>query len=841
MSEEVVKIVIDDSDVTAAFEKMSEQFEELNETSEELSENLDNAFKPRSVNAYKTALDKNAKALQENDNQAKKADKSLTTFNKSTGRGVSLLSRFTGVGGRAARSLGGLAFAMGSTPFGSFAAAAAAATAAYSFFSDKLGANNAEIIAKNKELQDSINSLTTDLKDKFQEGKILAIDLKPISEAEKRLLKIGVVQENIGSANLKNREAIKEADILEGLIIDKAYKTETERLEIEKQIVENKLLRQSIAADIANSETKILQIQKEGKDAAKQAAEERKKAEIDVQNLFDSLIRNEQEKRILALKKEAAERDKQANEKIKGEEKLNTFLKQSAIILEQDIAQVKKEFADAELAARRALLTQFVIDEEQAAKVAAQNAFDAREIQIQEVAKTDQEKAVLQKQNLEKLNAELLEIEADFAKQRADKQLAQEQELFSIKQAAFESDVKRQTAVLETQLEIDRQQFAQESKTEEEITAFKEGQDNKRLESELNFQIARLQLIRDFNKEITKEEAAALDAQIAQLQAQLQGVGTEITSKQAQKGKGLAGLLGISEDTDSDIKAVQGALEQVTQAVSDAVAERVAALQKEVDFRNQRVEELQNDLANELKLNELGKASNIKLVQDQLAKEKAERDKAEKDKKEAAEAQFAIDTALQASNLVTSISALYSSLSGLPFGIGVALATALSAVMIGAFVASKAQASQAAGFAEGGYTGHGGKFEESKAVGERPYTYHKGEYVVPADKVKEYGLENVPVSALDNVLGEHFTDSIPSVSNLRIKNKSIATSLKSNLEHAKREQAKNIEIGIQKAFDSQNGILRETLKAIKEIPEVVPLGGSTKVTKGNNIKIYKHK
>ena len=58
----------------------------------------------------------------------------------------------------------------------------------------------------------------------------------------------------------------------------------------------------------------------------------------------------------------------------------------------------------------------------------------------------------------------------------------------------------------------------------------------------------------------------------------------------------LGDLLGLSKDTQADIKAVQGALEQVTAEISKAVAERVAILQKEVDFRNQRISEIQADL-----------------------------------------------------------------------------------------------------------------------------------------------------------------------------------------------------------------------------------------------------
>ena len=60
------------------------------------------------------------------------------------------------------------------------------------------------------------------------------------------------------------------------------------------------------------------------------------------------------------------------------------------------------------------------------------------------------------------------------------------------------------------------------------------------------------------------------------------------------------------------MQAVQGALKQVTGEISKAVAERIATLDKEIDFRNQRISEIQKDLENEIKLNELGKASNIK-------------------------------------------------------------------------------------------------------------------------------------------------------------------------------------------------------------------------------------
>jgi hypothetical protein len=274
-------------------------------------------------------------------------------------------------------------------------------------------------------------------------------------------------------------------------------------------------------------------------------------------------------------------------------------------------------------------------------------------------------------------------------------------------------------------------------------------------------------------------------------------------------------------------------LEQVTQAVSDAVAQQIAALQKEVDFRNQRIDDLQNNLNTELQLNALGKASNIKGIQEQLRAEKQALDKAQADKEEAAKAQFAIDTALQASNLITSISALYSSLSGLPFGIGVAIATALSAVMIGSFIASKATAANAAGFAEGGYTGRGGKYEVAGDV-------HKGEYVMDSEKTKQYGLENVPMSQVDSVLASHFaSEDIPSGEAVRLKNKSISKTYDNHKQAERNRQFKAMETATANAINGQNKILESINKGIENMPIVIPLSDDkVLIRKGKDNHIY---
>ena len=706
MAEEI-KIVItaDESGAIQSFNNVEESAESLDKTASGISNSLNKAFSgTKNVEQYGQAVNNTSTTLNKADKATKKATGSLGKFTRGASRGVSALSRFSGVGGKAVRSLSGVGLALAGTPFGAFAVAAAAATAAYSFFSEKLIGDSEAIREENERLTKSLADLNLQLEQGFAQGRLLAIEAQDISETEKNIQKVNVLLEEQGKLiglQVDNFNALTDA---ENKLLAAATKSANERLAAEEAVAQAKLDANKNALEQANIEAKIAQLRKANDDAAKKAAEDRRKAEIETQKLFDSLIRDELEKREAALQSQAEARDRRAKEIIRSTEQLNAFLLQSQKVLNEDLEKLRTEFNDAELKARQSLLAQLVNDEEQIAINAATAAAQARAKEIDALAKDEAEKAQLLKDNETKLQTDLSAITAQFAQKRKEEQITQDQELLSLKQAAFEADVQRQLAELDTIEEIERQTFAETARTEEEITAFKKMQADERLREELNFQIKRLELVKEFNKQISTEERAALDSQIQALQTRLQGVGSEIrTAAQdgAQQGDGLFGLLGISSDTQQNIQAVQGALEQVTAEVSKAVAQRIALLQEEIDFRSERIGELQKDLSNEIALNEAGKASNIANVQDQLDQEKAARAKAEREKKEAAKAQFAIDTALQASNLITAISGLYSSLSGLPFGIGVALATALSGVLIGTFIASKTQAANAAGFYEG--------------------------------------------------------------------------------------------------------------------------------------------
>ena len=840
----VVKFIVDDSGLLASFADIAEQTEELDDAMGDLSENIDDAFKPRSVQNLGKEVKKTTKEVDKIDKSVKKTSVSMAQMNRTGGRGISMLSRFGGVGGKATRALGGLSFALASSPFGAFALASAAAAAAYSFFADKLGLNNDEIIEKNEELRKSIAELESDVSSRFREGKLLSVDLEDITDAEKELKKIFLLEDARGKQNNKTQAAqdvfLKaETKIKQGL-----FDSTTEKLELEKQVLEFQLIAQKSAVEELNITNKITQLKQAGEERTKKAISDRIKAEADASKLFEGLIRNELQIRLTALDNEAKAREKRFNTLGQGASKEKAFLAESQKVLLQDRADVTAEFAAAELKARQGLLAQFIIDEEKAAIETAKIDKDNRALQIEVIAKDGEEKAALTIQNEEKLQADLDAITKKFADKRRDENIKEETEIFNIKSAAFEADIMRQIAELETKLELDRQAKTGILTSEEEITAFKESQADERLSAELSFQIARLKLVRDFNKQITDEEKASLNAQISSLEAQLQGVGTRFKKSVKEKDKqSLGDLMGLSDDTQSDISAVQGALEQVTAEISKAVAARIEILQKEIDFRTQRISEIQSDLANEIELNKLGKASNIKQLQEQLAAEKAARAKAEEDQKAAAQAQFAIDTALQASNLITAISALYSSLSGLPFGIGVALATVLSGVMIGAFVASKASAASAAGFAEGGqygYTGDGAKYETSNKLGNKPYDYHRGEYILDAETTRELGLDGLPMNeARNKLLGEHKSD-MPSSSAASQKNKRINNQINANSKLSKSERMQALSDGFKSAIEGQSSILKGILTATENAPIVFDMGnGKYLIERGKNKKEIK--
>lgn len=752
----VVRITADDSELVASLNNISEQAEGLNSTIGNVSNNIEDSFDGSSVDNFRESTKKAKKGVDNLEKTTKKGTRSFSKFTRGAGRGVSALSRFGGGAFRSAGRLGGFAAMLAGTPFGPFALLAAGATAALSLFS-----KSTDDTAKNlKELNKGIRELNKQKAEVELQSKILEIEQSKSSEISKQFQKRKLIEQSISSSK-KEIQNLNEIENLLNIAISANQKGTEQRAKDEKALA-------GIQVERAETELRLLKLEQDrSKNIAavkKLRADQktaREKAAAEAQKLTDSLISDELQKQLNALDVQAKEREKKfkqsqiiqfGNTKT-ATEKTNAFILQSQKVLEEDKAALRQQFAEAETLASQAIFAE-----------------------------------------------------------RAQKELESEEEF-------LESEQRFAQAQLEIKLENKRQIFAQTKQSEEAITAFEADQKKQREELEIKFQIRKLELIKNFDQKISKERKKAIDEEIKELKTRANGLGVVIqkeVDETAPEPKTLGDLLGIPKKTQKDIKAVQGALEQVTNEISKAVAERVAILQKEVDFRNQRISEIQADLANEIELNKIGKASNIKEAQEQLEAEKTLRDKAESEKKKAAEAQFAIDTALQASNLITAISSLYASLSGVGFGAGVAIATALSAALLATFIASKAQAASAVGFAEGGYTGDGAKFEAAGVV-------HKGEFVVDKETTQKLGLRNKSMSDFEGVIGEHFSD-MPTAQTIGKKNKKITSRLNTQIRQQKEQVLLSYERGIQNALNGQNSILKGILKATESAPIVFPLG-----------------
>jgi hypothetical protein len=190
---------------------------------------------------------------------------------------------------------------------------------------------------------------------------------------------------------------------------------------------------------------------------------------------------------------------------------------------------------------------------------------------------------------------------------------------------------------------------------------------------------------------------------------------------------------------ENDNERTRAALDQVASTVVSSLANITAAEEQaaanRVAVSNQLITELTGQLAAQIQLNAAGSASNIKGLQDQIAAEKQARREALDDQRKAAKEKVLIDTLTQASSITTAAAEVFATFAALgPFGViaGIAATT----LLVGSFVAAKAQAYAAAGnigsgFFKGGYTGGDSKYEERGVV-------HGQEFVHTAEKTVRY-------------------------------------------------------------------------------------------------------
>lgn len=205
----------------------------------------------------------------------------------------------------------------------------------------------------------------------------------------------------------------------------------------------------------------------------------------------------------------------------------------------------------------------------------------------------------------------------------------------------------------------------------------------------------------------------------------------------------LTSLFNIDDPAEAEklINALDQLGDQLFNVLEQQVNRTLEANQKEIDSSKDKQAELLkerdvlvNKLSTEAALKDQGFANDTNRVNAEIARKDAEiaaekRREAEllEERKKAQKVKLAIDSAAQVSNIITAGSTLFAegAFKG-PAGIIAASATIIG--MLAAMAALRAQIkAQSEGFANGGYTGDGGKYSEAGVV-------HRGEYVITKEK-----------------------------------------------------------------------------------------------------------
>lgn len=168
-------------------------------------------------------------------------------------------------------------------------------------------------------------------------------------------------------------------------------------------------------------------------------------------------------------------------------------------------------------------------------------------------------------------------------------------------------------------------------------------------------------------------------------------------------------FLGMRNLSDDERQGITGGVQTMLDSFSSITDGIIANYDRQIAKRQENlrsiqkeIDTLESELEREKSLQEQGYAANVTMVQkalDQKKKQQQEEIKREeeiqKKREKVQKAQMAADTAVQSVNLITASTSIFESFAKIPFGIGIPLAIATIALMLGAFASAKMKANKA--------------------------------------------------------------------------------------------------------------------------------------------------
>lgn len=193
----------------------------------------------------------------------------------------------------------------------------------------------------------------------------------------------------------------------------------------------------------------------------------------------------------------------------------------------------------------------------------------------------------------------------------------------------------------------------------------------------------------------SKTQIEEAEQMITNLDKELKKLPTGINEVLAEIGEyGIGGtILKHLGFDDEAVDAMSTAIDQIKDSISSLIDAWVDAADAAVEAANKQVDAAQKVLDAEIEARNNGYANQVVTAQKELELARKNQNAAIKEKQKAQKAQLALDTATQASSLVTASAQIWAALSGVKV-IGPALAIAAIATMWGSFIDARARASQ---------------------------------------------------------------------------------------------------------------------------------------------------
>ncbi len=299
-------------------------------------------------------------------------------------------------------------------------------------------------------------------------------------------------------------------------------------------------------------------------------------------------------------------------------------------------------------------------------------------IQLQIAVEKDgtQEMLALRIANIEKQRD--IEIEQNKMK---DEKVRQSEEAI---RAKYDAKVLKETADFNNKIaqrdlkasqDLAQAEFDQLDRNERQKTLFRLEQEKKRLQKVL-------ELNKTATEKMTETEIAAIKATIAAIDKEKDRLGYN----------NLFELLGISLD-DKQQDALNTAFNSIKENIGSIIDSWQKAADAAVSAADAQVESAQKMLDAEIEARNAGYANEVATAQKELDLAKKNQAAALKEQERAQKAQLALDTATQASSLITATANIWKAFSGAG-AVGIALAAIATATMWGSFLAAKIKAVQ---------------------------------------------------------------------------------------------------------------------------------------------------